>query len=160
MIGIPFTILGLAAGVYLLIQVKQLGLSAMYRNLAWLVVLLSLLFMACCTVRGVMHHRHMSHCSMGGGHCDMKGSGSCPYMKDGHGPMGEGGCCKMGGDKGHCAMSEGSSCSDMPCCAKSHCAPGSTEGCCAKDSSAKKCEAGKMPCCHKGGPAADSSAHK
>ena len=146
MICIPFCILGLAAGVYLLMQVKHLGLGGLYRNLAWLVVLLSLLFMTCCAVRAVRHHRHMSQCTAAG-HCDMKGGEACPYMKDGH----EG--CTMHGGMG------GGSCCDMPCCAKSHCTTGSAEGCCAKDSAGKKCEMGKAPCCHKDG-AADSATHK
>ena len=146
MIAIPFSILALAAGVYLLLQVKHFGFSGIYKALAWLVLLLSLLFMAGGVVRGVMHHRHQGQC-MKPGHCDMKDGGACPYMHEGH----EG--CNMHGGMG------GGSCCDMPCCAKSHCTTGSAKGCCAKDSAGKKCEMSKAPCCHKDG-ASDSSGHK
>ena len=134
MIAISFSILALAAGVYLLIQVKHFGFTGIYKALSWLVILLSLAFMIAGGVRGVMHHRHERHCEQSGS-CDMKG-GSCSYMREGH-------CDMKGGDMGHCAMSGAG---NMPCCAK--------------DSGEKKCEAGKSACCHKGGEAADSTAHK
>ena len=93
MIQIAISLLALAAGVHLLIQVKQAGLSALYRNLAWLVVLLSLAFMACGVARGVMH---MRQCQSSGQCSSAKGGEACPYMKGGHGDckMEAADCCK------------------------------------------------------------------
>lgn len=143
MIAVPVLLLSLAAGVYLLIQVKHYGFGGLYKALAWLVIILSLACMGAGVVHRVMHHRQQGHCAMWG-HCD---------MKDG-----------QTGTMGHCSMSS-TGCTDMPCCAKSHCAPGSSEGCCGKDAGEKKCDAGKgtdkPACCHKGAEAtADSAAHK
>jgi hypothetical protein len=139
MVALPLSILALAAGVYLLMQLKHYGFTGIYKILAWLVVLLSLAFMVAGGIRGIMHHRHKNHCSQMGGHCDMKDSGACPYMKDGH-------CDMKGGDPGHCAMS-GNASGNMSCCAK--------------DTNAKKCDMSKPSCCMKGGEAkADSSGHK
>jgi hypothetical protein len=142
--GFPFCILALAAGVYLLVQVKHFGFGGIYKGLAWLVILLSLICLSFCATRGFMHMRHMRECGrMMGGHCDMKGGdNACPYMRGGHGPMGGGNCCDMnGGAMGQCASSNMSTC-------------------CAKDSSAKKCDMAKSACCMKGAGNADSTGHK
>lgn len=145
MIQIAISLLALAAGVHLLIQVKQLGLGSLYRNLAWLVVLLSLAFMACGVARGVMHIRHMRQCEASG-QCSMgKGDAACPYMKGGHGDckMESADCCK---EKKDCCK-EGTQkdcCKDMKD-AKGGCemsGVGAKPACCmdkaAKDSTAKK----------------------
>lgn len=60
MIGIPFLLLVLASGVYLLIQVESKGLGGVYKMLSWLVVVLALLFIVGGTLRGVIRHRHMA----------------------------------------------------------------------------------------------------
>lgn len=171
MILIPFTLLALAAGVYLLVYIKQAGFGGLYKYLAWLVVLLSLLFIVCTVVRGVRHHRCMSECHASG-QCSMgshEGGGCCPYMKGNC--CSEAGNCKMEGRHSECTKGaegyskeagEGKSCSKKggedgktPCCkkdAEEGKAPGSTKG----------TDGAKPGCCMKGGAktAADSTAKK
>ena len=150
MIQIALSILALAAGVHLLIQVKQSGLGSLYRNLAWLVVLLSLGFMLCGVARGVMHMRHMRQCEASG-QCDMKRGGDCPYMQHSGCAMDGKGECSMKKDccmeKKECCAEKKECCKEMqPCCKDMKGAAGCSEmsdgktkpACCAKDSAAKK----------------------
>jgi hypothetical protein len=147
MIQIALAILALAAGVHLLIQVKQASLGSLYRNLAWLVIVLSLGFMLCGIARGVMHMRHMRQCEASG-QCDMKGGkGDCPYMQhSGCGMDAKGECgmkkdccmekkeCCTGGEKKACCkdMKGGAAgCSEMG-------GEKAKPACCAKDSAGKK----------------------
>lgn len=139
MIAIPFAILALAAGVYLLIQVKHYGFGGLYKALAWLVILLSITCISFCVARGGMHMKHHHQCSQMSGQCDMRSGDACPHMEGGKCEM-SGGRCNMGsGDMNHCSMH-----GDM-----SHSCP------MMKDST------GKGRSCHMGAEAhADSSSHK
>jgi hypothetical protein len=150
MIAIPIAILALAAGVYLLIYVKQAGLGTLYKLLAWKVIGLSLLFILIGAAIGVHHMRHMHRCETSG-HCDMKrGDGGCMYMT--HGSCGmQGGsmpeCCKPGAA---CCAEKKECCSGgemKACCKDMKAGPASCSemgsdkakpACCAKDSTAKK----------------------
>jgi hypothetical protein len=60
MIFIPLILLALAAGVFLLVTVESKALGRLYKSLAWLVIVLSLLFLAGGVVRGVVHHHRMA----------------------------------------------------------------------------------------------------
>ena len=161
---IPFTLLALAAGVYLLVYIKQAGFGGLYKYLAWLVVLLSLLFIVCTVVRSARHHG----CCQSESHCKMsahQGGDACPYMK--------GGDCKMEGGHGECTKGA-ESCSKEKGCeeGKACCKKGAEDGkapCCKKDGEegkaaccTKGAESAKPACCAKGGAkvAADSTAKK
>ena len=162
MILIPITLLALAAGVYLLVYIKQAGLGGLYKYMAWLVVVLSLLFIVCTVVREARYQRcchAQSQCRMG----SHEGSEACPYMK--------GGDCKMEGGHGECTKgAEG--CSKDGGEGKACCKKGAEEGkapCCKKDGEegkaaccTKGADAAKPACCAKGGTkaAADSTAKK
>jgi hypothetical protein len=129
MLAFPLAILALAAGVYLLIQVKQSGLSPLYKNLSWLVIILSLLFMLGGVARGVMHIRHHrmeareGHWGMrhGGPGMDRKmpsccmsgmGSNSC-CMPGSAGPMGHSSCdMKADGAMPACCRKDGKAMAD------------------------------------------------
>lgn len=96
-IAIPLLILGLAAGVYLLIKATKEYLPGIFKGLAWLVIALSLLAIFAIVGRGLRHFNHMRGCEgnchheqattsqMGENHCAM--GGACPM-----------GGCKMEGD--------------------------------------------------------------
>jgi len=157
MIAIPLSILALAAGIYLLIYVKQSGLGPLYRYLSWLVVLLSLFFIVCCVVRGVRHERDMRECHTSG-RCGMghHGEGACPYMKGGPG------CCVQGGSGTIRGAEAGCNMGSASCCAK----PGEGgKSCCNKEGEAgmasscsKSSYGAKAACCAKAD--ADSTAKK
>ena len=163
MILIPISLLAFAAGVYLLVYIKQAGLGGLYKYLAWLVVLLSLLFIVCTVVRGARHHgccQTQSQCKMNG----HEGREACPYMKGGdckmeggHGECTKGaeGCSKdKGGEDGKACCKKGAEEAKAPCCKKD-----GEEGkaaCCTKGA-----EGAKPACCTKGTKtAADSTAKK
>jgi hypothetical protein len=61
MIFIPLMLLALAAGVFLLVTVESKGMGRLYKSLSWLVIILSLLFLAGGVVRGVVHHHRMAN---------------------------------------------------------------------------------------------------
>jgi hypothetical protein len=89
MTGIPFLLLVLAAGVYLLIQTKSKGLSGIYKILSWLVIVLSLVFILAGVARGIMRYREMA--KFRAEHPDfMPGPGGHGFGHhhgfDGHGP--------------------------------------------------------------------------
>jgi hypothetical protein len=150
MVAIPVAILALAAGIYLLIYVKQAGLGTLYKLLAWKVIGLSLIFIVAAAVIGVHHMRHMHQCHASG-HCDMRhGDGGCPYMT--HGSCGmQGGsqpeCCKPNaaccGEKKECCSGTEmkACCKDMkggPASCSEMSGGKAKPACCAKDSAAKK----------------------
>ena len=149
MILIPITLLALAAGIYLLVHIKQAGIGGLYKYLAWLVVVLSLLFIVCAIVRGARHHHHMREC-YASGQCKMsghEGGTCCPYMK--------GGSCSMQGGHGECTKGA-ESCSkekegDAPCCKKD--GEASKAACCTKGT-----DGAKPACCAK--TSADSATVK
>jgi hypothetical protein len=90
MIALPFSILALAAGVYLLIKVNREYLGGIFKFFAWLIIVLSLLSTAAVIHHGIHHfrmrHHHFERCGM---HCfGMPGDSTCPMM----------GGCKMTGD--------------------------------------------------------------
>ncbi len=151
MLAIPLTILALAAGVYLLIHVKQSGLGPLYKYLGWLVVVLSLLFIVCCVVRGARHNHRMEECHMSG-QCGMSrhGEAACPYMKS-PACCAQGGSCNMQGGHAECNMGA------QGCCAEK--GGDDKAPCCMKDG-----QSAKASCCTKGPEgsknAADSAAKK
>jgi hypothetical protein len=150
MSSIALSILALAAGAYLLIQVKNLGLGFIYKLLSWLVVLLALGFILCGVARAGMHMRHVRQCHAEG-RCGMGmgcGQDACPYMHQSS--------CSMHG--GSCSMGQSGCSEQKECCAekKECCAKGSEEGksaCCTKGA-----EKEMSACCKKA--AADSTAKK
>lgn len=138
MVAVAIAILGLAAGVHLLIKVKEANLGTLYKLLAWKVILISGLFIVGGVVVG-WKHMHSCHesCERGmmkGAACDMKGmqgeckmeSADCRKMKKDCCREGEekecckdmkmkGGCPEMGGDMKECKDMKGGkgACSEM-----------------------------------------------
>ncbi|MDB5283493.1 MAG: hypothetical protein JWO06_2568 [Bacteroidota bacterium] len=93
-VAIPLLILSLAAGVYLLIKVTKEYLGGIFKVLAWLVIILSLLAIAGVVFRGV-HHFHRMH--------QMQGCGMHEYRLEERMIIrnGEASCC---GKDSACAM--------------------------------------------------------
>ena len=150
----PFAILALAAGVYLLMQVRIAGLGPMYRNLSWLVITLSLLCMLGGALHGIHHWRHRGEHRMGMRGMGMGRDGSCcRYMMNGPSCCMQGGSCQMGIGKDACCMGDSAMKGHMGCDMKGS---GSMPACCMKG------EAAKPSCCMKGmgKAAADSTAKK
>jgi len=117
MIALPFSILALAAGVYLLIKVNREYLGGIFKFFAWLIIVLSLLSTAAVIHHGIHHHRmhrHFEHCGMQGG-CMQDGM-------NGHCGMGEKHCSAMAGDSvcpmSGCKMSGDSVILDRAVCEK------------------------------------------
>lgn len=170
MIALPVCLLALAAGVYLLMQARLSGLGGLYRNLSWLVIILSLLFI----FAGVAHRVHRWHelreCRESG-HCKEEGDekgclyghhAGCGMHEEGCAMHGAGNCKMMGGHPACCkGENEMPACCkkdmDQPCCKKEaeEKEEGEEKECCRKKAGAEK------PCCHKDAKAAaDSSANK
>jgi|GEM_PF-1872645 hypothetical protein len=124
MIALPFSILALAAGVYLLIKVNREYLGGIFKFFAWLIIVLSLLSTAAVIHHGIHHfrmrHHHFEHCGMHRG--DLHGGCSMGDMHDG-GNMGGMHCFGMPGDStcpmmGGCKMTGDSVVLDRAVCEK------------------------------------------
>ena len=154
MVAVAVAILGLAAGVHLLIKVKEANLGMLYKLLAWKVILISGLFIVGGIVVGWKHMHRMHECHeacergmMKGAACDMKGmqgeckmdsADCCKIKKD---------CCKEGEEKACCKdMKMKGGCPEMG---------GDMKEC-------KDMKGGKGACCmdHNKGAKADSTTKK
>ncbi|HWB62230.1 MAG TPA: hypothetical protein VG603_01880, partial [Chitinophagales bacterium] len=140
MVAVPLLILAFAAGVYLLMKATREFMGPLFKGLAWLIIILSLLAL----IGGVVRHAHHCHGScrdnvreermiirdMGDGHCMMDSamaSGCCKMMGDSV-LMDSGMCCKMMGketcekmmhERGRCIMSKeecAKACGGQHCC--------------------------------------------
>jgi hypothetical protein len=159
-VGLPLSILALAAGVYLLVKVKREYMGGIFEVLSWLVIVLSLVSV------GFMGFKSMHHCG-GEGHCG--GRQECRMEKQiiikddgmGHCSMDSSmhmmGCCKMEGDsmvmdKGACEMAIGKEACEKMCKERGRCIMSKEE--CARACSANGhpgCCAGKAGCGDMGG---------
>ena len=170
MIAIPLLLLALAAGIYLLITVTREYLGGLFKALAWLVIVLSLLSIVGVGFHG-LHHLHRMH-RMGGhawGPCMERHTIMKEYgIGMGHDSVCPMGCCKMRGDsmimdKDMCAKMMGKEacekmCAERGCCimSKDECARmcGGGNSCCTTDKT-PPCGAGKAAsgdmkdCCKK-----------
>ncbi len=148
MVALSLLLLALSAGTYLLIKVTREYLSNLFKFLAWLIIVISLLSIAFVVGRGVWHLRHMRHhmeqmdgrCSreehivikeMGTGHCEMDNAEGMS-------------CCKMQGDsvmmdRGTCEKMMGKEACDKMCHERGKCIM-------SKDECTKMCN-GKSSCC-------------
>jgi hypothetical protein len=104
MVAVAIAILGLAAGVHLLMRAKEANHGMFYKLLAWKVILISGLFIVGGTVIGWKHMHHCQEsgqcsmhkgesCSMKGGDCKMESADCCKAKMD---------CCKAGEEKDCC----------------------------------------------------------
>jgi hypothetical protein len=103
MVAFPLLLLSLAAGIYLLMKATREYLGGLYKVLAWLVILLSLLGLGAQIVRGVHHFRHRHDCKMMHDERCMMHDGCAPGACAGPGGGANGACmmgggCKMVGD--------------------------------------------------------------
>jgi hypothetical protein len=64
MVGIPLLILGLAAGIFLLMKATSEYMGKLFKVLAWVVIVLSLLGIFVATVHGLRHMRQMHRMQM------------------------------------------------------------------------------------------------
>ena len=148
MVALSLLLLALSAGTYLLIKVTREYLSNLFKFLAWLIIVISLLSIVFVVGRGVWHLRHMRHhmeqmdarcdhegrignMEMGTGHCEMDSTGGM-------------GCCKMQGDsvvvdRGMCEKMMGKEACDKMCQERGKCIM-------SKDECTKMCN-GKSSCC-------------
>ena len=165
MTALPLSVLALAAGIYLLIKVNCEYLGGLFKFLAWLVILLSVV-----SIVGVarhMVHRHMhGGCGMHGEcgmhekimikefkHCEMDGDSTAPMA-----------ACKMMGDsmvmdRAMCEKMMGKEACDKMCKERGQCVMTKDE--CAKMcGGTMKCSAGQPACCKEGDKACCKGADK
>ena len=160
MIALPFSILALAAGVYLLIKVNREYLGGIFKFFAWLIIVLSLLSTAAVIHHGIHHHRMRHHrferfemhrgcmgdgmgqsCPMGGKCCSGMATDSvCPMSG-----------CKMAGDsvildRAVCEKMMGKEACEKLCKERGQCIMTKDE--CAKMCGGMdKCGSGTKDCC-------------
>lgn len=166
MIGLPLSVLALAAGVYLLVKVKREFLGGAFEILAWLVIVLSLASVGFVGFRA-LHHCGGGHCGKpqechmekrvtimndGMGHCTMDSTmsmGGCKMEGDSvvmepamcEKMMGKEACEAMRAQRGRCIVSK-EECMTMCHAGGKACCAGPGQGACAGGGSEK-------PMCHK-----------
>jgi hypothetical protein len=149
MIALPLLILSLAAGIFLLMKATREYLSGIFKVLAWLVILFSLLAIVGMGVHGLHHFRHMHKHGMHGWGMHAMQSDRQIIIKEFDDNLGKDsicpiGCCKMEGDsmvmdKGMCEKMMGKDACEKMCRERGRCIM-------SKDECAKMC-GGKMSCC-------------
>ncbi|HEX7414793.1 MAG TPA: heavy metal-binding domain-containing protein [Bacteroidia bacterium] len=141
-ISIALILLSLTAGVWFLHKTQKDNLSILYKVAAWFVIIVSLLNMACCGMRCMMH------CGKGRGECKMERG-----MRGGECERGEG-CtmnmrdCNVWMD-GKCNQSEDckAACEDEDDNCKAACDKDDDDSkCCDKDKEECKMKAGNAKC--------------
>ena len=137
-IAIALLLLSLTAGAWLLYKTQKESLGALFKVIAWFVIVISIASMVCCGMRCVFHCCKQNQecgrteqCEMNKSECNMESE----HCRMGHRGMGERIIIMKGGEDGECEMMGKGCCKD-----KMECKEGK-EG----------CEEGKMDCCKKGG---------
>lgn len=131
MVAFPLTLLALAAGTFLLLKAKKELMGKVFEWLAWLIIVLSILYIIGLGLMGWRHHhmvrlemrdRGMMMNRMGGGPMNMGGGGSCYNANCGGGMM-------MGHDMPACCMADSTHGKDgKPACCMGDKGTGSSGG--------------------------------
>jgi len=136
-IAIALLLLSLTAGTWLLYKTQKESLGAIFKIIAWFVIVISIGSMVCCGMRCMMHCcKAKSECSkdekceMNKSECNMESE----HCRMGHRGMGERIIIIKGDEDGECEMGRGE------CRDKMECSEGKEE-----------CEGGKMDCSKMGG---------
>jgi hypothetical protein len=102
LISISLALLALAAGMLLLDKTRKDSLGNFFRYMSWLIIIISLLVVACDLTRSVIrltchhgyyHDRDMEHCGMGMMHGKGMHMNCCEEMMGGKKMRGH--CCEM-----------------------------------------------------------------